>query len=254
MKNTKISWCDHTLNLWWGCTKVNAACKNCYAEKISKRFGNDIWGDYNPRLLINSAFRNLKKFQKEAEKENKKVTVFVGSMMDIFEEPKDIIEEIGAEIYIDTEIVRDSLFLNITDEIYPNIIFLFLTKRPENINKSIPFEWRNNPPENVWIGVSIFNEESAKQMRESLMHSWWNGKKFYSIEPQLEPINKLNLKGIDWVIQGGESGYNRRPFKLEWANTMREICKEQNVPYFFKQIDGKTSIPKDMNIKEFPKF
>lgn len=51
-KDTKIQWCDHTLNFWWGCQKVDASCQNCYAESLSKRFGkNDIWGppgDHGP--------------------------------------------------------------------------------------------------------------------------------------------------------------------------------------------------------------
>ncbi|MCH8325939.1 MAG: DUF5131 family protein [Bacteroidetes bacterium] len=47
MENTKISWCDHTVNLWWGCAKVHTGCKNCYAKTLSNRWGNDIWGEKN---------------------------------------------------------------------------------------------------------------------------------------------------------------------------------------------------------------
>ena len=44
-ENSKIEWTDHTVNLWWGCSKVHTGCKNCYAEKLSNRYGDDVWGD-----------------------------------------------------------------------------------------------------------------------------------------------------------------------------------------------------------------
>jgi len=251
MKNTKISWTDHTLNLWWGCSKVNEACKNCYAEGISKRFGNDLWGEDKDRKIVFSASDDLDKYQRKAKKENKKVKVFVGSMMDIFEDSKNLI---GFNLRLNTNCVRDLFFSSINKNLYPNLIFLFLTKRPFNISKYIPDEWKDNPPNNVWIGVTVYNEDNAWEMGKLLMDSKWNGKMFFSIEPQLEEIRHIDLTGIDWVIQGGESGHNKRQFKLEWADTMRKICKEQNVPYFFKQIDGKAPIPKEMNIKQYPKF
>ena len=249
MENTKISWCDNTVNLWIGCSKINEACKNCYAEKISNRFGDDVWGEDKQRKFVKSAFENLDKYQKKAEKQNKKVKVFIGSMMDIFEDDKKVIDLIRT-----TNDLRKKLFINILFNYYPNLIFLFLTKRPENIIDYIPFEWRENQPDNVWFGVSVFNEESAFKSREILINSKLTKNIFYSIEPQLEPINNIDLRYVDWVIQGGESGQNNRHFKLEWAERMRNICKEQNTPYFFKQIDGKKEIPEHLNFKEYPEF
>lgn len=79
-----------------------------------------------------------------------------------------------------------------------------------------------------------------------------NGKKFLSIEPQLDKIELGNLTGIDWIIEGGESGHHKRPFNVEWARSMRDECKKLKIPYFFKQIDKIQEIPSDLNIKEFP--
>ncbi len=61
-KNTKIEWCDHTVNLWWGCTKVHRGGDNCYAEKWANRWGAMFGGNENPRKLIKSAFSDLTKY------------------------------------------------------------------------------------------------------------------------------------------------------------------------------------------------
>ena len=58
-ENTKIEWCDHTVNLWHGCAKVHTGCKNCYAETQAKRWGFDIWGENKDRKEIKSAFKDL---------------------------------------------------------------------------------------------------------------------------------------------------------------------------------------------------
>ncbi|HAN74635.1 MAG TPA: hypothetical protein DCQ63_10420, partial [Planktothrix sp. UBA8402] len=63
--------------------------------------------------------------------------------------------------------------------------------------------------------------------------------RFLSCEPLLGPL-KLNLKGIDWVIVGGESGIKHRPMQLEWAEDIRQQCEAENVAFFFKQVGGRT--------------
>ncbi len=70
-QNSKIEWTDHTVNLWWGCAKVHAGCKNCYAEFLSEnRYKNGVWGEKAWRKRIKSAFRDLSRYQKKARKEN----------------------------------------------------------------------------------------------------------------------------------------------------------------------------------------
>lgn len=250
-KNVGIEWCDATVNLWWGCAKVHTGCKNCYAEYLSEtRYGNNLWGEKAPRKRIKSAFRDLNKYQKNAEKEGVKVKVFVGSMMDIFEDSKPLNNP--TEEFKTTDDLRQELFKRITNGDYDNIIFLFLTKRPRNTWEMIPEDWSHGWS-NVWFGTSVSDQETVKyayQLRNALRHQ----NLFLSVEPQVGHIEHIELAGIDWVIQGGESGNKKRPFVLEWAYKMKEICSFYEVPYFFKQIDKIQSIPNDLKIREFPKF
>lgn len=248
-QNTKIEWCDHTANLWWGCTKVSKGCDHCYAETLSKRWGDNVWGNDQPRRRIKSAFPDLDRYQKQAKAKGMIETVFVGSMMDIFEKPMPIIDTDNEN----TGNLRFHLFYRIDRGDYPNLVFLFLTKRPSNINKYIFNSWKGeSPPPNVWFGTSPCDHKTYDNLVEHLL--WVDGKRFLSVEPQLGMIDNIDLSGIDWVIQGGESGHHKRPFKLEWARRMRDICREQKVPYFFKQIDKIQPIPKDLQIREFPEW
>ena len=81
-QNSKIEWTTHTANLWHGCTKVHEGCDNCYAETLSKRWGNDVWGNNKPRKEIKSVWNDLAKYQKLAKEAGEIHSVFVGSMME----------------------------------------------------------------------------------------------------------------------------------------------------------------------------
>ncbi len=280
-KDSKIEWCRHTTNLWWGCTVVHSGCQNCYAEALSKRFGDDIWGNDKPRKFIKSAFRDLDKYQKLAKESNEIHRVFVGSMMDIFEKPMPLIDSKGIDLELtDTGNLRNRLFTKIDMGEYPNLMFLLLTKRPSNINKYIPESWKENPPSNVMFGTSPVDQKTFDKLVGQLLKV--KGKKFLSVEPQLGDISlrwgmwhdyknnkhatqimhegKLRtahdqfdgVKEISWLIQGGESGHYKRPFNLKWAYKMKEQCAEAGIPYFFKQIDKIKEIPSDLQIREFP--
>ena len=283
-KDTKIEWCDHTINLWWGCTKVHTGCDNCYAENTAHRWGNDVWGNDKYRKEIRKAFPTLDKIENEAKNSGKKAVVFVGSMQDIFEKSKDLEKELLAidniHHVINTGNLRYLLFNRITFGNYNNIIFLFLTKRPSNISKFIPAEWQEKAPDNVWFGCSISDQETADNLVKLLMkHTPEKANRFLSIEPQVDKIDLENLsvgnehylncltgithyplgncdeyktRKIHWIIQGGESGRNRRPFKLEWAYILKKQCKDAGTPYFFKQIDKIKPIPPDLFIRQLP--
>lgn len=285
--NKGISWCDYTINLWWGCTKVHEGCDHCYAETLSKRWGEDVWGNDKPRRIINSVWNDLSRFQRLAKESGEINRVFVGSMMDIFERPMPLIEKNGDIVpcvgkkQMNTGDLRNILLENITNGWYNNLMFLFLTKRPSNINKYIPESWKVNPPENVMFGTSPVNQATANKLIPQLLRV--NGRRFLSVEPQLGEVNLtmidadkggdkewcminsligeqtdmarpcFNVPKIDWVIQGGESGHHRRSFDLDWAYSMKHQCKEAGVPYFFKQIDKVLPIPEDLMVREFPK-
>lgn len=259
-ENTKIEWCNHTVNLWWGCSKVHTGCKNCYAESLAKRYGDSVWGVDRNRKLIKSSFPTLDKIQKRAKNKGIKETVFIGSMMDIFELNFHL-QNPDIPKYTETIELRNRLFRKIQNKEYENIVFLLLTKRPENIEYSIYPHWKINPPHNVWIGTSISDNQTKSYARE--LTKQWKGKKFLSIEPQIDMIHTLTSKehsSFDWVIQGCESGRFRRPFKIEWAYQMKKECKRLGIPYFLKQIQDEkgnvikdiSKFPKELQLREFP--
>lgn len=257
-QDSKIEWTDHTNNLWWGCTKVHEGCDHCYAETLSKRWGHNVWGNDVPRKLMKNWFNDLNKFQKEAKETGQMRRVFVGSMMDIFEKPMPLINHKGELLAINTGNVRDEFFAWIDNGAWPNLQFLLLTKRPSNINKYIPGLWLAFPPENVMFGTSPVNQKTANKLIPQLLEVI--GKRFLSVEPQLGPINfkevptniSKHWMGIDWVIQGGESGHGKRPFNLDWAYDMQKQCAAAGVPYFFKQIDKIKPVPADLMNRQFP--
>lgn len=186
-QNTKIQWTNHTINLWIGCTHVHAGCDNCYAEALAKRFGNDVWGADKPRKAVKSVWSDLDRFQKLAAASGEIHRVFVGSMMDIFEKPMPVIDSKGLKQSYNTEALRTMLFQRIHSNQYPNLLFLFLTKRPSNINKYIFESWKSNPPVNVMFGASVVNQETADKLIPQLLQV--NGKRFLSCEPLLGQVD-----------------------------------------------------------------
>ena len=262
-QNSKIEWTEHTANLWWGCSKVHAGCDNCYAANLSNRWGHKVWGDDNPRRLIKSVWTQIAKFQKEAAAKDEIHKVFIGSMMDIFEKPMPLVDHNGisfskTEKYWNTGQLRDKFFNEVIPNC-PNIMFLLLTKRPSNINKYIPENWKSNPPKNVMFGTSPVDQKTAKGLIVQL--SKVKGKRFISVEPQLSKIDLMAKVGnnstvlldlVNWVINGGESGPGKRPFDCNWARIIRDDCEKKGIPFFFKQIDKKQPIPFDLLIRQFP--
>lgn len=271
-QNSKIEWTHHTANLWHGCTKVHEGCDHCYAETLSKRWGNDVWGNDKPRKEIKSVWSDLAKYQKLAKEAGEIHRVFVGSMMDIFEKPMPVIDSKGntsidchcdvCDGTLTTEHFRQCFFNSVVPA-SPNLMFLLLTKRPSNINKYIPDSWKDNPPVNVMFGTSPVNQETFDKLVGQLFQV--NGRKFLSIEPMLDVIDiKKELptgKGqaafgllVDWIIVGGESGHGKRPFNCDWARQIREDAKIMDTPFFMKQIDKIQTIPEDLMIRQFPNF
>lgn len=248
--DSKIEWTHHTANLWWGCTKVHEGCDNCYAETWANRYGVK-WGNDALRREVKGVWGNLLGMQAKAAAAGEIHRVFVGSMMDIFEKPMPIINTAGEAMPYKTDLLRRRFFEEVVPN-SPNLMFLLLTKRPSNINKYIPETWKINPPSNIMFGASVVNSLTALDVHRHL--SKVNGRRFYSVEPQLGFIdfgkNEL-LDGIDWLIQGGESGPRKRLFNPDWARHTRDVCKESNVPYFFKQIDKVQAVPEDLFVREF---
>jgi len=149
----------------------------------------------------------------------KSKVVFVNSMSDLFHEevPLDFIQEVF-------RVMRDN----------PQHVFQVLTKRAERLLELSPhLKWSHN----IWMGVSV--EDQKVEHRIDLLRETGARVKFLSLEPLIGPLPNLDMKNIDWVIVGGESGHNPRPMHVDWVIDIQEQCEKSDVPFFFKQWGGK---------------
>jgi protein gp37 len=220
-KNSKIEWTHHTFNPWWGCTRVSEACVHCYAESWSKRLGKKLWGPKSPRRFFGeNHWKEPRKWNVEAKKTGIRPRVFCASMADVFEKRKELGEW------------RERLWKLIQET--PDLDWLLLTKRPELVLEMVP--WGNAWPQNVWIGTTVEDQESAEK-RLPFLAEIPAKIRFISAEPLLGPLDlKQWLRpSIDWVIAGGESGAHARPSSPAWFRKLLLDCVESGVPYHFKQ-------------------
>jgi protein gp37 len=114
----------------------------------------------------------------------------------------------------------------------PWLDWLLLTKRPQNVHRTVP--WNDRWPANVWLGVTAENQKRAKQRIPHLLDAPARIH-FVSAEPLLGPLSIAEWQGIDWVIAGGESGHHARPTDPEWARALRDECRSRGIAFHFKQ-------------------
>lgn len=222
-KDSAIEWTHHTFNPWWGCTKVSPGCKHCYAETFAHRIGQDIWGPRTIRRFFGEAhWREPLRWNEEAARVGARHRVFCASMADVFEGRPEL------------DALRIRLWALIAET--PSLDWLLLTKRPERIERSVP--WGDQWPENVWLGVTAENQHWANK-RIPLLLKFRSAVRFVSCEPLIGPVDlSAWLKGqhaIDWVIAGGESGHKARPMNPDWARSLRDQCRRASVAFHFKQ-------------------
>ena len=226
---TAIAWTDHTFNPWWGCTNVSPGCDHCYAETFAKRTGHDVWGkDGERRLFGDKHWNEPLRWERQAQEERRRHRVFCASMADVFEAHPQVIEH------------RTRVWWVIENT--PHLDWQLLTKRPENVLRFVPFHWSDEGfPPNVWMGTTVEDEARARIRVPRLMRIPAKVR-FLSCEPLLGEID-LSVPlhdGIDWVIVGGESGPHHRPLNLDHARNIRTDCAMAGVPFFFKQVGGRT--------------
>jgi protein gp37 len=224
-KDSEIEWTHHTFNPWWGCSKVSPACLHCYAEAWAKRVGSNVWGVKAERRFFGEKhWKEPILWNAEAKKKGTRYRVFCASMADVFESRSDL------------NAARSKLWKLI--EKTPDLDWLLLTKRPENIGKAAP--WRNDWPTNIWLGTTVETQEWAERRLPHLL-SIPSAVRFLSCEPLLGPIDlspwvgKQGLNSIDWVIAGGESGALSRPMQPIWVRSLRDFCAAHRVAFHFKQ-------------------
>lgn len=212
--NSTIEWTESTWNPVTGCTKISPGCKNCYADRMAKRLKAMGSANYKNgfELTLHPSVVELPLSWKKPR------TIFVNSMSDLFHEniPLEFIQEVF-------KVMNAASWHT----------FQVLTKRAERLEQLASYlSWSSN----IWMGVSIENQNYTYRINH--LRKVPAAVRFLSIEPLIGMIYKINIRGIDWVIVGGESGPKARPLNSEWVKAIRDKCVEQNVPFFFKQWGG----------------
>ena len=213
--NSSIEWTDATWNPLRGCTKVSPGCKHCYAETFAERFRGVPGHPYDLRLVPDKLAEPLRWKTSRM--------VFVNSMSDLFHEdvPDDYVVAVVKVM-----------------ELASWHTFQVLTKRANRMRALLSSKLRFAAKhQNIWWGVSVEDRKYGLPRIEQLCAAPASIR-FLSVEPLLEDLGRIRLRGIDWVIVGGESGAGARPLNVRWARSVRDQCARQNVAFFFKQWGG----------------
>jgi protein gp37 len=217
--NSKIEWTDATWNPVRGCTKISPGCTHCYAETFAERFrgvpGHPFELGFDLRLVPEKLAEPIRWSRPKK--------IFVNSMSDLFHEgvPDEYIEKV----------CRVMLAANWHT-------YQVLTKRADRMAALLQGKLRDAArAAHIWWGVSVENRKHGLP-RVDKLRSAKPTVAFLSIEPLLEDLGHIDLPGIHWVIVGGESGPGARPMSAEWVKSIRNQCRNAQVPFFFKQWGG----------------
>jgi protein gp37 len=214
-----IEWTDATWNPVRGCVKVSPGCKHCYAETFAERFrgvpGHPFEQGFDLRLVPEKLAEPLRWKSPK--------TVFVNSMSDLFQDgvPDDYVDAVAT--------VMETANWH---------TYQVLTKRPERMTAMLNgrlAHFARLPY--IWWGVSVEDKKYGVPRIRVLQNACVRVR-FLSIEPLLEDLGRIELRGIHWVIVGGESGAGARPMNADWVRAIRNQCEAARVPFFFKQWGG----------------
>ena len=218
-EHSAIEWTDATWNPVRGCTKISPGCKHCYAEVFDERFrvvpGHPYERGFDPRVVP-------EKLGEPLRWQTPKM-IFVNSMSDLFHDnvPDEYIEAV-AKVMIKANWHT----------------YQILTKRSARMASLLQGRLSfAASAAHIWWGVSVENRKHGLPRLRDLQEAPALVR-FLSVEPLLEGLGPVNLKGIHWVIVGGESGHGARPLKREWVTSIRDQCSDTGVPFFFKQWGG----------------
>lgn len=227
MEKSKIGWLNggKTFNPWIGCSPVSEACRNCYAKRETARFKMTPCFNTYRKVTSVSYWRRPLAWNRASDPEAPTL-VFCGSLCDVFEARADL------------EAPRRMLGTLI--EQTPRLLWLLLTKRPENAESmrremwGLYIDW----PENVWLGCTAENQEMWDRRIPDLLSVPAAGH-FVSCEPLLGHIDisdfRKHAPPLDWVIAGGESGPGARETTHFWFENLCDSCRLWRIPFFFKQ-------------------
>lgn len=222
---TAIEWTEATWNPTTGCDRVSEGCDNCYALTLAKRLKSmgsaKYQNDGDPRTSGPGFGVSVHATALAAPLHWRTPRlVFVNSMSDLFHArvPVSFIRQVFGVM-----------------QATPWHTYQVLTKRSKRLARlSDSLDW----PKNVWMGVSV--ETATYVNRLDDLRCTGAAVRFISAEPLLGPLERLNLKGIDWLIAGGESGHKARNVDIDWVRSLRDQCAAASVAFFFKQWGGRT--------------
>lgn len=248
---TKIEWTGATWNPVTGCKMKSPGCVNCYAQRMAGSrlrnhpsrkgltrknvsTGQHIW---NGKVHYNMDWLEQPLQWKKPRK------IFVAAHSDLFY--SEVAQSFIDLVFAVMEAARWHTFQ-------------VLTKRPyrmaEYLARRNYFQPASDCLPHVWFGTSIEDQMRSHRLRPLLESV--AGTTFLSCEPLIGPLD-LQLdryrRPPSWVIVGGESGPRARVMDPAWARSLRDQCKEADVPFFMKQMARGEAIPPDLMIREFPK-
>lgn len=217
---SEIQWTDSTWNPVTGCTKVTRGCDNCYAERFAERF-RGVAGHHfeNGFDLVLRPERLSQPLRWKSSR-----LIFVNSMSDLFhkEIPVDFVDRVFE-----------------TMEVADWHVFQVLTKRSSLMRDYLRSRYGDGGvPEHIWCGVSVEDRDAAVRVRH--LQESPVPVRFLSMEPLLGSVGDIDISEISWIIVGGESGPGARVLEESWVVEIRDLCREKNVEFFFKQWGGRT--------------
>jgi protein gp37 len=214
MGKTKLKNVDYTMNFWRGCHKVSEGCAHCYARAQEKRFGRNF-----DEVVRTRTWNDPIKWQREAAKTGEVKKVLTCSISDFFHPGAD---QWRKEAWA---VIREC----------PNLIWGILTKRPQLIEDRLPCDWGEGYP-NVCLGVTV--ELKKYLWRMDTLRDIPAKARYLMAEPLLEdlmPEIEDHVEGFHQIMAGGETGIGYRPMDLQWARNLRDLCKQHNIRFYFKQ-------------------
>ena len=242
---SKISWTDFSggdANFVIGCDPISEGCDHCFARAWAKRWGRDfsvkVYRDKLDRLAHWKPSPPERGHYKRGP--GSRPMCFLVDMGDLFH--PEVSDDVILQVQLMTEVCTD-------------VDWQILTKQHKRLDEFSHYAW----PENAWIGVTVESQRYVLCRMNSLQHVLYPKVKFVSVEPMLGPVDLsvwLSDPTLNWVVCGGESGPNRRPFDKAWARGLRDQCREAGVPFFFKQGSalrpGEDDRLDGLEVKEWP--